>query len=204
MNYLVERILAEPGELTIVCTAPLTNLALALQREPRIVDSMREIVLMGGAATVPGNVKNSVTAEFNVYADPVAAEAVFAQPWPIVMVGLDVTMQVVFSREHRQSLANNTSREATLLKEVTRYLFDMREENEMALHDPLALLVAVEPDLVSTIHADVRVETEGKYTLGQTIVDRRTSAPEPKLHTRVCTDVDARRALSMFFTTLGV
>ena len=120
------------------------------------------------------------------------------------MVGLDVTMQVVFSRDDRQSLANNTSREATLLKEVTRYLFDTREVNDMALHDPLAVLVAVHPDLVKTMAADVQVETQGRYTLGQTVVDQRQSAPAPKRRTRVCVGVDVQRARTMFFTTLGL
>jgi inosine-uridine nucleoside N-ribohydrolase len=201
VNYLVQRILAEPGELTIVCTAPLTNLALALKQEPRIVSKVRKVVLMGGAARLPGNV--TPTAEFNIYADPVAAALVFAQTWPITMVGLDVTMKVVLSREHRESL-HSDSREAILVREVTRHLFDIRGVESMALHDPLALLIAIEPDLVKTIHTDVHVEAEGKYTLGQTVVDWRSSAPAPKLNTQVCVDVDVERARAMFFTTLAL
>ena len=200
ISYLIERVLAQPGELTLVCTAPLTNLALALQREPRIVDNVREIVLMGGAATVPGNV--TPTAEFNIYADPLAAAAVFSQPWPVTMVGLDVTMHVNFTREDREALIQ--SREAVLVREVTRHLFDLRKVNLMSLHDPLAVLIAIQPELVTSENTDVQVETEGKHTLGQTVVDRRQSAPQPKLRTRVCTGVDEERAKEMFFSTLGL
>ncbi len=200
VSFLIESILGSPGEITLVCTAPLTNLALAVQREPRIVDDVRDIVLMGGAAMVPGNV--APTAEFNIYADPLAAAVVFSQAWPVTMVGLDVTMQVNFTREDRESVGD--SRVAVLVREVTRHLFDVREMTQMALHDPLALLIAAHPDLATTVQKDVEVETDGKYTLGQTVVDQRRSAPPPKLRTRVCTDVDVERARSMFFRTLGL
>ena len=201
VRYLIERVLAEPGELTLVCTAPLTNVALALKREPRIVNAVHDIVLMGGAANVPGNV--TPTAEFNIYADPEAAALVFQQAWPITMVGLDVTTQVNLTCAERQAL-HHTSREATLLQEVTRHLFDIRQVSAMALHDPLAVLVAVQPDLAQSIHKDVVVEAQGRHTLGQTVVDQRTSAPVPKLQTRVCTAVDVERARATFFTTLGL
>jgi purine nucleosidase len=193
-------VLDAPGELTLVCTAPLTNLALAVQREPRIVGSVREVVLMGGVARPPGNV--TPVAEFNVYADPEAAALVFEQAWPITMVGLDVTEKVTLTRARRQTLAARTSPEAVLVREVTRYLFEVRGVASMALHDPLALAIAVQPDLVTTIQRDVQVETRGDYTLGQTVVDQRPSAPRPRLNTRVCTEVDAARANDFFFTTL--
>src|SRR5262249_39436503 len=93
VGYLIERLAAEPGELTLVCTAPLTNLALAVQREPAVVETVREVVLMGGATRPPGNA--TPMAEFNIYADPEAAAIVFGQSWPITMVGLDVTNRVL-------------------------------------------------------------------------------------------------------------
>src|SRR6202165_2304750 len=88
VGYLVERLTTEPGALTVVCTGPFTNLALAVQQEPRIVDCVREVVVMGGTAQLPGNV--TPVAEFNVYADPEAAAMVFDQRWSMTMVGLDV------------------------------------------------------------------------------------------------------------------
>jgi inosine-uridine nucleoside N-ribohydrolase len=200
VEYLSQSVMASPGEITLVCTAPLTNLALALQREPRIVDAVRGVVLMGGVTRPPGNV--TPVAEFNIYADPAAAALVFEQSWPITMVGLDVTERVKFTRSDRHSLLARTSREAILVREVTRYLFDVRGYDGMALHDPLALAIAVEPDLATTGHCDVQVETRGEHTLGQTVVDLRRSAPQPQLNTRVCTAVDAVRAKEFFLSTL--
>lgn len=200
VEFLCQRLLDAPGEVTVVCTAPLTNLALALQCEPGIVRNVKSVVLMGGAARLPGNV--TPVAEFNVYADPDAAALVFEQAWPITMVGLDVTERVRFTRAERDRFSADSGREAVLMREVTRYLFDVREVPSMALHDPLALLVAVEPDLVTSEKRDVQVETQGKHTLGQTVVDLRPAAPPPRLNTRVCTEVDAERAKALFFATL--
>jgi inosine-uridine nucleoside N-ribohydrolase len=200
VKFLCARLLAEPGALTLVCTAPLTNLALAVRLEPRIVDCVREVVVMGGAARVPGNV--TPVAEFNVYADPAAAARVFDQPWPICMVGLDVTERVRFTRGDLERVSASPAATAVLVRELCRHLFDNRGVQSMALHDPLALAVAVQPDLVETVARDVRVETRGEHTLGQTVVDWRAAAPT--LRTRVCTNVDADRARAYFFATLGL
>jgi purine nucleosidase len=202
IGYLIDRILGEPHELTLVCTAPLTNLALAIQRDPRIVEAVQEVVLMGGTPVLPGN--TTPTSEFNVFADPLAASLVFAQTWPVTMVGLNVTTRVSFNRADRKALSGNESREAILLCELSRHLFDVRSMDSMSLHDPLALLVAVEPDLVGTIDRDVEVETEGTHTLGQTVVDLRQAAELPKRKTRVAMDVDVERARGLFFKTLGL
>jgi inosine-uridine nucleoside N-ribohydrolase len=199
--FLCECLLSEPGALTLVCTGPLTNLALALEREPRIVASVREIVLMGGAARLPGN--QTPVAEFNIYADPDAAARVFAQRWPITMVGLDVTERVRLTRSDVAALATHDSAAGVLVREVCRHVFDGRRAESMALHDPLALAVAVQLDLVVTEMHDVRVETQGEHTLGQTIVDWRPAAPLPMLQTRVCTSVDPERARDFVLSTLG-
>src|SRR5262249_48047174 len=109
VGYLCEAILRQSGEVTLVCTAPLTNLALAVQRAPAIVRGVKEVVLMGGVARAPGNV--TPVAEFNIYADPDAAAIVFEQAWPITMVGLDVTEHVRFSRDERLAFQDHGARE---------------------------------------------------------------------------------------------
>src|SRR6185437_15919771 len=88
-DLIIERVQAAPGEVTLVPIGPLTNLALALRREPAIASQVREVVIMGGALRVPGNV--TPAAEFNIYADPHAAQVVFKAGWPIRLVALDVT-----------------------------------------------------------------------------------------------------------------
>jgi inosine-uridine nucleoside N-ribohydrolase len=202
VEYLIDRVMAEPGAITLVCTAPLTNLALAVRRRPELVSSVRGVVLMGGVARPPGNV--TPVAEFNIYADPDAAALVFAQSWPVTMVGLDVTTRVQLTRAERDALSAQTSREAVLVREVTRHLFQRPDVTGMAMHDPLAVAVALLPDLVTTVDRPVEIETQGQHTLGQTVVDFRPSQIAPMRTTRVCVDVDAERFKKLLFSTLSL
>jgi purine nucleosidase len=164
---------------------------------------VREVVLMGGNAQLPGNV--TPVAEFNIYADPEAAAIVFGQAWPLTMVGLDVTNMVKLTRAERDAIAENPSREAVLVREVTRHIYDLRGADAMALHDPLAVGVALLPDLVKTIDREVQVETRGEHTRGQTVVDLRSYGHDARsTRTHVCMDVDVARFKALFFTTLGL
>ncbi len=97
-DFIVETIMSNPGEITLVPLGPLTNVALAASIEPKIAENVREVVLMGGAANVPGNV--SPVAEANIHNDPEAAYIVFHAGWPITMVGLDVTHKTVMTPEY--------------------------------------------------------------------------------------------------------
>ena len=202
--YLVERVSAEPGAFTLVCTAPLTNSALALQGEPRLANLVREVVLMGGAARPPGNA--TAVAEFNIHADARAAASVFDQPWSVTMVGLDVTRQVEFTRAQRDALLGQSSVEAALLREVTRFIFEARHLDRVLLHDALAVAVAIDPTLVRVIQRDVRVETRGEHTLGQTVVDLRSPLQGGRESgpVRVGVEVDVPRFQALFFGTLGL
>jgi purine nucleosidase len=204
VDYLIDRVRSEPGEFTLVCTGPLTNIAMALGRWPELAGAVREVVLMGGAARLPGNIRP--VAEYNIYADPHAAAIVFQQPWRLTMVGLDVTNQVTLTRAECVALAERASPEAVLVREVTRHLFDVRGVSSMALHDPLAVGVAIQPDLVATLDRAVHVETRGEHTLGQTVVDLRPSAASsaPPTQTRVAMEVDAERFRALFLGTLGL
>lgn len=201
VDYLIQLLASQPRAMTVVCTGPLTNLALAVLQEPGIVTTVREVVVMGGAARPPGNV--TPVAEFNIYADPEAAAIVFAQAWPLTMVGLDVTNRVLLTREDRQAISSQTSAEAVLVREVTRLHFDELGIPAVALHDPLAVLVALDPSIVTVEETSVVVETQGEHTEGQTVVDlrryRRTEGT-----TRVCLDVDVARARALFFSSLGL
>ena len=188
--------------MTLVCTGPLTNLATAVQCRPRIVDCVREVVLMGGVARPPGNV--TAVAEFNIYADADAAAIVFDQSWPLTMVGLDVTNRIALSRTERDQLHARNSPEAVLVREITRHLFDTRGFDQIALHDPLTMAIAIDPSLVTALHRDVKVETRGLHTRGQTVVDLRGNASPPQLRTRVCVDVDVDRARRLILGSLGL
>jgi purine nucleosidase len=202
IEWLVRQVESAPHDITVVCTGPFTALALAIQQWPTFASQLRRVVVMGGAAHLPGN--TTPVAEYNVYADPAAAAIVFAQDWPLTMVGLDVTNRVTLSRLETIAIANMQSREAKLIAEVTRYLFLEREVEAMALHDPLAVAVAVEPSLVTTVPGPVVVETRGDHTRGQTIVDWRPHRVRPPSQTQLGVDVDVARARKLFFDTLGI
>src|SRR5213082_3596005 len=116
VDVIIEKILAAPGEITLVTIGPLTNIALALRREPRIAQHVREVVIMGGALRVPGN--DTPTAEFNIFADPHAAHIVIHGGWPIRLVSLDVTTVTLLRREQVDRLAQNGN-------PVTRFMRQM-------------------------------------------------------------------------------
>lgn len=103
-ELIVEAIHANPGEVTLVPVGPLTNIAAALTLDPQIATLCKEVVVMGGAAMVPGNI--TPAAEANIYNDPHAAEIVFGAAWPVTLVGLDATMKLVFSRAEVAALAH--------------------------------------------------------------------------------------------------
>src|SRR5262245_5631390 len=116
-QFIAEMVMAHPGEITLVPVGPLTNLALALALEPRLVDQVAGVVLMGGAATVNGNV--TPAAEANIIHDPHAADVVFTAGWPVTMAGLDVTMKTIMTEEFLASL--RVSRTGEFIYDISRF-----------------------------------------------------------------------------------
>src|SRR6266699_148813 len=123
VDVIIEKIMASPGEITLVPVGPLTNIALALRREPRIAQSVRGVVIMGGALRVPGNITPG--AEFNIYVDPHAAQIVFHAGWPIRLVALDATMQAELQREQVKSLTHNGSPVIIAMERMLSFYFDV-------------------------------------------------------------------------------
>lgn len=149
-----------PGELTLVCTGPLTNLAIALNVEPRLPELLDRLMIMGGAFYVPGNV--TPHAEFNIYCDPEAAQFVFAADWPnATATGLDVTEQVALTRADWEAAGTRQSAVAKLIAAVCRHSFQERGVKEFFLHDPLALAVAIDQRLVGTEPSAISVDLDG-------------------------------------------
>jgi inosine/uridine nucleosidase len=171
VETLIQTIQGAPGEITLVALGPLTNLALAVRREPRIAEGVREVVIMGGALRVPGNV--SPAAEFNIYADPHAAQIVFHAGWPIRLVSLDVTQQTVMSREQFAALAATGHPVTRSIQAMTDFYFDEfaapRGVDSFSMHDPLCLAAAIHPDLIEWRRAIVDVELTGALTAGATV-----------------------------------
>lgn len=201
-QFIVDMVMQHPGELTLVPIGPLTNIALALMLEPRIVDRVAGIVLMGGAATVNGNVNPA--AEANIWNDPHAADRVFTAGWPIVMVGLDVTMQVVMDAPYFAALRN--SRTGEFVCDIARFYLEFHNQvhgmSACHTHDPSAIAYLIDPTLFVVEYGPIRVLTEG-IAAGMTLWDRRGewrqanewSAARPA---GVCTGVDAARLLALY------
>lgn len=189
-----------PGDLVVVALGPLTNLALAVQRDlPRLAQVAR-IVVMGGAVGVPGNV--TPAAEFNFYVDPEAARAVFGAELPLEMVPLDVTEQILLRQADLDGrLPSCPDRLARFISDFTAYGFGFareRGEGGIVLHDPLAVGVAVDPTLVGFEGMYVEVEAEGRATRGLSLAAGHPipSSLRRSPNCRVATAVDVSRFLA--------
>ena len=188
------------GRLVVVALGPLTNVALALRRDRGRLARAARIVVMGGAVAVPGNV--TAAAEFNMHVDPEAAAEVFASGLPIELVPLDVTRRVVLTRaDLSKALARHGGKTARFIEDFTAHGFDFetrRGDGAMALHDPLAVGVAVDPSLVTFEPLHVAVECVGRLTRGMIVADRRPHRDRPAPTCRAALDVDAPRFLRLF------
>lgn len=205
VDLIIEQVLQNPGQITLVALGPLTNLALALRREPRIARAVREVVIMGGALRVPGNTTPS--AEFNVLADPHAAQIVLQAGWPIRLVSLDTTMQTPLSRAQVETFTQEGGKIKTVIKQMLAYYFDVfaPQYNITAfhMHDPLCLGSAFQPDLITWEPAYVDVELNGTLTLGETVAyfNNRPDAPIPNVQASI--RVDAERFVQLFLDRVG-
>lgn len=159
------------GELTIVAIGPLTNLALAIAKYRQLPKLLKRIVIMGGAA-VGGNV--TPAAEFNVYADPEAADMVFTCGATVYMCGLNVTMESYFTPEELDELAAQATNQALFARDVLQGILRFYRGyglSGVALHDPVTLLYADDDSYFQTEHVGIRVETKGQLTRGKTVTD---------------------------------
>jgi purine nucleosidase/pyrimidine-specific ribonucleoside hydrolase len=192
-----------PEEIILIALGPLTNVALLLHEDPHRLARLRGIVAMGGAVAVPGNI--TPVAEFNVFADPEAAQRVFAAGLPLTLVPLDSTRQVLLRTERFQALSGAMAPPlGSFLRGATRgvmaYMQEAHGIDGIYLHDPLAVGVVIDPSLVTTQPLRVNVETSPGITEGMTVADRRalraSGMPGPKL--KVALDVASERFLRLF------
>tara|TARA_B100001057_G_scaffold154475_2_gene154649 strand:+ start:22759 stop:23700 length:942 start_codon:yes stop_codon:yes gene_type:complete len=164
---------ADTDSITLVPTGPLTNIALAIIKDPSILDSIKQIVLMGGAMREAGNL--SASAEFNMRVDPHAAKVVFECGLPIIVMSLDVTHKVLTSKERVseiESIGNSVSTAtANMLKFFARYDSEKYGVDGAPLHDPCTIAWLLNQNLFIGKECNVRIETESSLTLGHTSVD---------------------------------
>ena len=185
-----------PGEITLVCTGPLTNLAIALSVEPDIVTLLKRVVIMGGAFRTGGNVRP--WAEFNIALDPDAAQQVFEAPWPdITAIGLDVTNRTIITPELYERMKSSASADAQLVAEIVRFTFETRKVGQFSMHDPLALGVAIDPSFVTTELGKVELVIEAPER-------GRTIFAEGKGNVKVALDVDVDRFVGDYARIIGI
>jgi purine nucleosidase len=206
-RFIIDAVRADPGNVVIVAVGRMTNLALALREDPEIAGLVRQVVIMGGAFTVPGNV--SPVAEANIMGDPEAADMVLTAAWNVVVVGLDVTMKTVMTRATLADLAHRGSDATRLVADISQHYIDFYArfvDDGMVIHDACACAYVVAPELFTTRGGAMRVATDG-VAVGQTIQkpDNRFFPPGPwddKPGQHACIDVNADAVMSLIGATL--
>jgi purine nucleosidase len=221
-DLIIQMVHENPHEITLIPIGPLTNIALAVEKDPSIVPLVKEVVIMGGGIS-GGNVNAS--AEANIYNDPEAAQIVFQAGWTsLTMVGLDVGDKTLLTRKHIEALKEHPGPISDFIYKVADYLISLGEkfgDQGTQMYDPLAVGVALDPTLVKAPLMHVDVETRGDYTRGETVANRRgyiernvlhsfpdgdryviEGVDEVKPNAKVCTEVNAEKFLEMFVTRI--
>ena len=172
VDFLLETLRGAPGRVTLVPTGPLTNLALALLKDPGIVSRIERIVLMGGAV-FDSNV--TPAAEFNIYVDPEAAKIVFACGAPLTMIGLDVTNKALLTFGEIAEMGRWNGRISRVVAPLLEFFARANREffgfEGAPLHDALAVAHLLRPEIVRTKFLNVEIETAGELTRGRTVAD---------------------------------
>lgn len=216
-DLIIQMVHAAPHEITLVPVGPLTNIALAVEKDPSIVPLVKEVVLMGGSIS-GGNVNAS--AEANIYNDPDAAQIVFQAGWPLTMVGLDVGDKTLFSSKYLEQLGQTHGPVNDFIYQVAHFLVELSMKygfEGAPMYDPLAVGVAIDASLVNAPPMHVDVETRGEFTRGETVANRHGTVEHNVLHgdryviegvdkvepnAKVCVGVDADRFLQLLVSRI--
>jgi purine nucleosidase len=199
IDYLIERFLAEPGELSLFAVGPLTNVALAIRKEPRFAGAVKEMVIMGGSIREGGNI--TPQAEFNVYADPHAAHIVFHAGIPITLIPLDVTHKTMLYQNQIERLKQLSSSILKFIVDATSDYVHFTESKTgvpgCALHDPLTLATVIAPELLTLEEHYVDVDISGGVSTGNTFADFYHTTGKPA-NMKVALDVRGEEFVELF------
>ncbi len=177
-DLIIQLVHAHPHEITLLPIGPLTNIALAISKDPSIVPLVKEVVLMGGGIT-GGNV--TAAAEANIHNDPEAAYRVFEAGWPLTMVGLNVTEKTLFTPADLKRLSQTHGPENDFAAGVLHFMVKLAGSlggEGTPMHDPLAVGAAIDRSLIATQDMRVDIELRGEYTRGETVADRHNSSDQ--------------------------
>ncbi|ALC88993.1 nucleoside hydrolase [Bacillus sp. FJAT-18017] len=199
VDVIIENVLWYPGEVTLIFVGSLTNLALAIEKEPAIIEKVRRVVVMGGAATVKGNI--TPHAEANIYTDPEAADFVFQSGVPVTMVGLDVTMQTLLPKGQLETWRTIGTPLSEFLYHIVGFYMNAYLTQGIAgcaLHDPLAVGAVIDPSFIKTKPMHIRVDCSESDTIGETVSH---SGEAPNIE--VALEVDADRFRQHFLSLVN-
>ena len=180
-DFLIDKIMSNPGEMTLVAIGPLTNIALALRQEPRIAKNVKEVFIMGGAIRHEGN--TTPLAEFNTYVDPHAAHMVFHSGMPITLTPLDVTYDCIFLKEDLNRLLKTASPITSFIADATRFYMEFHDEYQhiegCVINDPMTMALTFMPEICDYQELYVDVDLSGGISMGSTFADfyRMTQKP---------------------------
>ncbi|SHF25636.1 purine nucleosidase [Seinonella peptonophila] len=171
VDFIIQTLSQSDEKITLVPVGPLTNIALAIRKEPKILDKIEEIVFMGG-----GRFGNwTPAAEFNIYVDAEAAQIVLDSGVPITMVGLDLTHQAIATKAIQQQIAQIDHKVARFVVELLEFFSETYKEvfgfEGAPIHDACCVAYCIDPDVFTTSHLRVDVETNGQFTYGMTVID---------------------------------
>lgn len=195
IDYLIQRVLAEPKELSIFPIGPLTNIALAIRKEPRFAEAVKELVIMGGSLRAGGNI--TPAAEFNLH----AAHIVFHSGIPITLIPLDVTYKCLLTSEDVERLNRTGSPIARFVRDATGGYMEFYKKYEgfdgCALHDPLTLATIIAPELLTFENHYVDVDISGGISMGNTLADFMKVSKKPA-NVKVALGVRGREFVELF------
>jgi purine nucleosidase len=198
VDFLIKKILAAPNEISIFPIGPLTNIAMAIRKEPKFARTVRELVIMGGAIQDGGNI--TPLAEFNIYVDPHAAHIVFHSGIPITLIPLDVTQKCLLKQEHIDQLLKINSPISRFIRDAMNVYLEAsyaRGFDGSALHDPLTLATILAPELLTLKEYYVDVDISGGVSMGNTFADIYNVSKKPA-NMKVAMDVDTNAFIELF------
>jgi purine nucleosidase len=187
IDYIIDTIGAARGEITLVATGPLTNIALAVRREPRLADWVRDFVIMGGSA---GRGNATPAAEYNMWADPEAAALVFRAGWTVVMLGLDVTLRTGASASVLERMGSLGPLGTELLLPALEQYRSTDGAGGPPVHDVCAVAWVAAAGVFGLVPARVQVETCGQLTSGMTVTEFEAAGGVGSSNARVAMDID--------------
>lgn len=201
VDFIIETVKHSEEKVTLVPTGPLTNIAFALMKEPSIKENIEEIVLMGGGTF--GNW--TPAAEFNIYVDGEAAKIVYESGLPVTMFGLDVTHQVIATKDIIEKVGHIDNEIAVFVKELLIF-FGQMYENHFGfeggpIHDACTTMYLTHPEIFQFINVNVTVETKGEATYGMTVIDLLETTGKSK-NVKFATDVDKEEFWNVFVEVL--